>query len=55
MATAEIAIYIGLAGAIHGLFRQSAHTEQLLSQIVKPLLKARAHDPYLSYPNRPVM
>jgi hypothetical protein len=48
LATGEIAIDVSLAGAIHRLFRQSAHAEQPLAQIVEPLLKTRAHYPDLS-------
>jgi hypothetical protein len=49
LAAREIAIQIGLTGTIHRLFRQTTHAEQLLTQIVEALLKARAHYPNLSY------
>ena len=60
LATGKVAIDVSLPGAVHRLFRQSAHAEQLLAKIVEPLLKTRAHSPNLSltnlpYPNLPVM
>ena len=53
LAAREIALRVCLRGAIHRQFRQSAHAEQLLAEVLHLLLKARSHYPNL-YPNRPV-
>ena len=50
LAARQVAIDIGLASPIYGLFGEAAHTEQLLPEFVESLLKARTH-----YPNLPVM
>ena len=50
LAAVQIAVEVGLAGAVHSLFGESAHAEQFLTQLIKALLKSRSH-----YPNLPVM
>jgi hypothetical protein len=47
LAPGEVTLDISLAGTIHRLLRQASHAKQPLPQIVKPLLKTRAHDPNL--------
>ncbi len=47
VAAREIALGVRLTGAIHRQFRQSAHAEQFLPQVLHLLLKARAHYPNL--------
>jgi hypothetical protein len=55
-AAGEIAFGVRLGGAIHRQFRETAHAEKFLPEILHLLLKARAHYPNLFYlyPNRPV-
>jgi hypothetical protein len=48
MAAIEVAIDVGLAGAIDSLFGESAHAEQPLAKIIEPLLKTRTHSVNLS-------
>src|SRR5215469_9955551 len=60
LAASEIAFHVGLTRAVDRLLRQASHTKQPLPQIIKPLLKTRAHSkrPFLPgsyYPNLPVM
>ena len=43
LAAREIAFGVGLAGAIHRQFRETAHAEQFLPEVLHLLLKARAH------------
>ena len=43
LAAREVALHVGLAGAIDRLLRQSSHAKQPLPQIIEPLLKARTH------------
>ena len=50
VAARQVALDIGLAGAIDGLLGQSAHAQQTCPEFVQSLLKAGAH-----YPNLPVM
>ena len=55
LAAGQVALHVGLTRAVYGLLRQSSHAKQPLPKIVEPLLKTRAHDTNLSYPNLPVM
>ncbi len=50
-ATGQVAFDIRLAGAVHGLLGQSAHTEQTCPKFVQSLQKTGA----CHYPNLPVM
>src|SRR5579871_611992 len=48
LAAGQVAFYISLTRAVHGLLRQSSHAKQPLPKIVEPLLKTRTHDANLS-------
>ncbi len=47
LAAGEIALGVCLGGAINRQFRETAHAEQFLPEVLHLLLKARAHHPNL--------
>ena len=50
-AARQVALNVGLAGAVHRLLGQSAHTQQTCPEFVELLQKTSARH----YPNLPVM
>jgi hypothetical protein len=44
LAACQVTLNVSLASAVHRLLGESSHTEQPLSEIIQPLLKARTHD-----------